>query len=212
MRRFFTITFVLNLLIMVSISAQKSFGLKMSPERYVEWYRANLDQFQEKIVQNGFEYTLTFVPTEVQLIRYSNNRKMTKEEVNEFLKTFEKGIDFRLSINSLENGRVEFLKSIGTNDKTYEDRIKYYSFELQHDIRLVEGDSEFAATDYIFERSFDIKPNGNIQFSFNREKLKENSKIIIEDNGFSESLIEFSFSSKTLNKRPKLKYSKIWKR
>jgi len=203
---------LLSVLVLISFASQNSCFAKMNPEAYANWYRANISQFEKVAIQNGIQYTLTYVPLEIQLINYSNKKKMTKLEVGEFVKTFEESYDFRLTITSLENDNSEFLKTIGSNGITYEERVKYYSFGLQQDIKMIFEDHENVSIDYLFERSFDINPKGHIQFSFAKEELPKNIKIAINDLGFYENLIEFNFLKIAFENRPKLKYSKIWKR
>lgn len=212
MKRLATLLLLLPIItLLVSFGNFQSIVLSLSPVEYQNWYGKNKENFVQSQVVDVYKYDLMLIPTDLKLLNYTNNNKLSQAEVKEFLKIHENSIEFSLKIEIPENGTIEFLKYPGSNGKTYDERLKYYAFELQKNIQLKTSNGKtYSCQDYVFERSFDIQPNATMTFSFDRPKDKKNFQVLINDNGFKEVKLVFSFESKKINKSPKLKYSTIW--
>lgn len=184
---------------------------KLDPEEFGSWYSDHRADFIKSCSIGTYNYQLALVPADLKLIQLVKNGIVSKEDLENFRNENENTLDFILRIEIPENGNVEFLKYPGNNTLTYEERLKYYAFELQKNIKLINTDGqELSCEDYLFERSYGIQPAGTIRFSFDSKNLKNEFKVVVNDSGFDSNSMEFIFDATLIKKTPKLKYSKLW--
>lgn len=201
----------ITLSLLLSVNYSNCFKKKLAPDEYRTWIMNNKNLFMKSEMVEEFYYQLIYIPTELKLLNYAKSTKLTKKEVETFVKTNDTYLEFSLRISIPENGSVEFLKYTSENGMSYEDKLKHYSFDLKKNIVLVTEDGKkINCSDYVFERSFDIQPSGTITLSFIKPDKLINFEVIVIDKGFKDLTIKFPFEEKMIKKRPTLKYSTLW--
>jgi hypothetical protein len=185
-----------------------SFGGKLTPQKFVAYVAQNEAKISKKQESNGVVYELKYVPTDLLFLNYMKGNKYTKKEYATFQKENLGTSTFQFRISIPQNGSIEFLKHPIQNGKSYEERVKYYSFELQKDIFLTDSDgNKYGCTGYVFERNFGIQPYGIIHLVFPIDILKKQVTVSINDNGIATNQVQFDFAKKDLQ-FPKMKYTK----
>lgn len=198
--------FVFGLL--YSFTSKMSFGGKLTPQKFVAYVAQNEAKISKKQESNGVAYELKYVPTDLLFLNYMKGNKYTKKEYTTFQKENLGTSTFQFRISTPQNGSIEFLKHPIQNGKSYEERVKYYSFELQKDIFLTDSDgNKYACTGYVFERNFGIQPYGIIHLVFPIDVSKKQVTVSINDNGIATNQLQFEFAKKDLQ-FPKMKYTK----
>lgn len=180
----------------------------LTPQKYVTYVAQNEAKISKKHEVNGVVYELRYVPTDLLFLNYMKGKKFTKKEYATFQKENQGTSTFQFRISTPENGSIEFLKYPISNGKSYEERVKYYSFDLQKEICLTDGDGKkHTCTGYVFERNFGIQPYGIIHLVFPIDVSKKQLTISINDNGIATNHVQFEFAKKDLQ-FPKMKYTK----
>jgi hypothetical protein len=198
--------FVFGLL--YSFTCKMSLGGKLTPQKFVAYVAQNEAKISKKQASNGVVYELKYVPTDLLFLNYMKGNKYTKKEYTTFQKENQGTSTFQFRISTPQNGSIEFLKHPIQNGKSYEERVKYYSFELQKDILLTDSDgNKYACTGYVFERNFGIQPYGIIHLVFPIDVSKKQVRVSINDNGIASNQVQFDFAKKDLQ-FPKMKYTK----
>ncbi len=194
--------------LLYSFTAKLSFGGKLTPQKYVAYIAQNEAKISKKQESNGVVYELKYIPTDLLFLNYMKGHKYTKKEYATFLKENQETSTFQFRISTPQNGSIEFLKHPNQNGKTYEERVKYYSFGLQKDIYLTDSNGDtYACTGYVFERNFGVQPYGIIHLVFPIDVSKKHITVSINDNGIATNKIQFEFAKNDLQ-FPKMKYTK----
>ena len=85
----------------------------------------------------------------------------------------------------------------------YQDKVNYFAFDFQRDIRLVvDGDSIYP-THFHFERTYDIKPYVSFDIAFKKQDLEKERTIYINGTRLGVGPLKFKF--KDIKNTPKLK-------
>lgn len=196
----------------MSLTFVKKTCFRLEPAKYTEWFTIHKGEFIRTVTVGKFTYEIMLVPMEIKLLQYAKSNKLTKKEIETFISEYENSYAFSLRIQIPENGTKEFLKYECGNGKSYDEKLKYYSFDLKNTIKLYSKNGQQSqCEEYNFERNFDLQPAATINFLLQKPEKNTDFTIEINDTGFIENKVVFAFESKKINNRPKLKYSKIWK-
>ncbi len=112
--------------------------------------------------------------------------------------------DFTISITS---GQGELLKYNLTSATQYEDRVKYFAFEMQQYLKLVEDGDTIPCTLFHFERTYDIASYSKFLLGFEKGKNQKPKERVFTfyDKIFNKGLIKFTYTDEDFNNIPKLK-------
>ncbi|MFT5779002.1 MAG: hypothetical protein ACI837_001959 [Crocinitomicaceae bacterium] len=182
----------------------------VTPEEYKKQYSEKVDAFSMVSNDHGVEYSLKFVPKELQVISSYSKGVLTITEAEEWLKESENEVRFMLQIEIPENGRQEFLKYESEN-YSYEDRVKYYAFDFAKDIEVwVDEKQKLELNSFNFEREFGVSPKGTMILSVNIPKNAKNLSVKFTDQVYGTDSQSFLFDLKEFNSLPRLKNIKKW--
>jgi hypothetical protein len=117
-----------------------------------------------------------------------------------------------LELSIPANGQREFLKYQSLYYGSYEERLKYFAFGFGKDIQFLNEQKEWQAIQsFQFERNFGLSSQG--VFLFEVPRMDQDSILIrIQDRIFTQTISQFSFSSKAINALPNLKKVSKWKK
>lgn len=106
----------------------------------------------------------------------------------------------------LKDNEGELLKAGLNSREEYDRRVKYFSFGMQQDIRLVDGQDTLPCVMYHFERAYDVTPVCTLLLGFERaDKNAERPKtLLFYDKVFNNGLLKFTFKENRLQTLPKL--------
>lgn len=111
--------------------------------------------------------------------------------------------DLRIKVNGTKQ---EFIKHELESVLQYKQRVNYCAFEMQNDIKLIDGKDTLNCVLFHFERGFDIISYGHFILGFeNHEGEMVNPKgLIFNDRLFNNGTIKFMFHPGLLVKEPVL--------
>jgi hypothetical protein len=113
------------------------------------------------------------------------------EEVKEQAKLFQ--IQFSIGSDSLDQ---ELLKYGLTDEMEYQNRITYYSFNMNKDIFLVVGTDTLPCVTYQWERGFDLSRKLVFQLVFSAKDWKgkvDGFQLVYYDRVFNNGIIKFFY-------------------
>lgn len=96
------------------------------------------------------------------------------------------------------------LKAELASSEDYYLRLKYYSFDLEKDIVMVEGGDTIPCAFSHFERTYGIVPYINVGLAFPKSELQSDKTIIYNDPVFNAGLVKFQIKQKNINNIPDL--------
>ena len=111
--------------------------------------------------------------------------------------------DLKILLNKKEGELLKF--NLSSADQ-YNKRVKYFAFEMQNDIQLVEGNDTLPCVLYHFERTYDTSPSCTILLGFNMDKKSINKQktLLVYDRTFNKGLLKFTFKENKFLNLPKL--------
>lgn len=166
---------------------------------------------KEKTI-GDFSFTLSYEPWESLIIK-DNSITISKEEFEKDLQGRSKMLYFTLKINNTKFTHKELLLFNLSSQEEYTDRLNYYSFKIQNDLKLTIGNEEIPCGMAHFERTFGLSPGLTISLAFpisesiskqiTEKKLKESLRFSFDEKVFNNGMIQFSFHPNNINSVPK---------
>jgi hypothetical protein len=199
--------------ILIALLSYSFIGVERSvePEEYLLSYQQMGTSVQKDVWSGKVHYFAGFLTKEIQVIHALQRGTMSKQEASTWLKKKENEVTILFQIEIPANGRQEFLK-YEVDSSTYEERVKYYSFEFKNDITLSGNNStELKISDYHFERDFGLSPKGTISLSVILPKNLKTLVLKFNDQIYGDGVNTIDFDLKEINALPKLKDPRKWK-
>ena len=89
--------------------------------------------------------------------------------------------------------------------KEYEDRVNYFAFGMQNDIRLVQGGDTLPCQLFHFERVYDVAPYATFLLAFPLGKDYSSDKtLVLFDHGFNKGILKFFFDGRDIKNVPQV--------
>lgn len=184
----------------------------VTPEKYLEIYQKGKTKFEQRHLTDEIHYALKYIPQELKLINLEKKGAMNQELFDEFKKDDKNYHEFLMQL-SIPSFGDEFLKFKLDEGMTYEERLKYYSFEMKNDIKLVvDKQDTLPCTTYIFERNFGASPNASFTLGFELPRSYDQFTILLNDKAFGNNDLTFDYLRKDIKLLPTLKNYKKWKK
>lgn len=152
-----------------------------SPLDYLKWVES----------EDGLRATKKIEKIEFQLQLTPSNYLVLKENLdslNDFseskliasTKTYDELQYFKLRI-SIDEFHDEIIKYNIRNDNEYEERVKYFSFYMQNNFKLIDGIDTLPCVMFNYERTFNLTPNSNFQIAFPSTLNKASKTLVYDD-------------------------------
>lgn len=168
----------------------------VTKKEYIEWVENPLNGLNNNKTLGDFSYTIQYKPLEYIVIKKNNELNEKKDFQNLHY------IDLTLS-NKMYS---EYLK-IGLEQKEdYYHRLKYFSFGIENDVKLIDGKDSLRCVFSHYERTYGITPYIKIVMAFEKkEESKENLFFTYHDQLFNNGIISIPIKRDELNNIPKIK-------
>jgi hypothetical protein len=101
--------------------------------------------------------------------------------------------------------KFELMRYNIVSPKEFDQRIRYYSFEMQKDIKMIVGIDTIPCALYHFERAIDIQSEDHFILGFPKSKSVSDRTIVLQDKIFGKGIVKFNFSAQTITNLPKVK-------
>jgi hypothetical protein len=181
---------------------------RLTPIEYVGWFRSLENGLRKSKKVGEMTYSLQFKSHEYIAIIETRNQNVVENKIERRARDLEGLVYFDLTI-SLKEGSGELLKHDLGSEEDYQDRVKYMSFSMQHDIKLVQGHDTIPCGLFHFERIYDAGPYSSYVLAFDSKRVDQTRELtfVLDDKVFHNGTIKFTYSPNKLMYVPKLRFS-----
>ena len=175
---------------------------KLKPSEFVKWVKSSHLKKTKSIQE--IEYSLNYLPTEYLVFNELKTNKVSSTQLESVSESYNDMEYYELRLRVPTGLEVAKYK-LGSS--SYEDRIKYLSFELQNDIKaVIETSEEVKCVLSHFERTYNVSPYTTILLGFPKDNLAEAKErtIVLEDKIFGNGIIKFHWTKEQINNIPKV--------
>lgn len=178
----------------------------LSPKEFTHWVKEEKSPVKKEKAIGEFLFSALYKPYEYIICMEERNNSLPDTLLKRRIKEIDDMEYYDLKIE-LKNGKNELLKYNLSSPQQYTDRVNYFAFGMEKDIKLVvDGKDTILCGLYHFERAYDVVPFVKVVVGFKKssEKFKEKT-LIFHDKIFENGIIKFHYTKKELNNIPKLK-------
>lgn len=178
---------------------------KLPVDNYISWVKnpenglvkiKTIDELQFKVQYKPYEYIICMEERTAQLADSIVKRKLKELEGIQYY-------DLKILLKSNEG---ELLKAGLNSTEEYTKRVSYFSFGMQEDIQLVDGNDTLPCVMYHFERAYDVTPVCTVLLGFKQQPVNAGKAktVLVYDRTFNKGLLKFTFKENRLQTVPKL--------
>lgn len=171
------------------------------PEKLVEFIDNSANGFIKTKTIDAITYSAILKPVDYLLAQ----KKIEEQNPNLKKSDFEDLQYFDLRIK-IEDFHKEFIKYDLKSEQQYQERVQYCAFQMQKDIKLIDGLDTLDCVLYHYERAFDIIPFGHFILGFEPRKdaMVATKTLFFYDQLFNNGIIKFTFSPEIMVREPML--------
>jgi len=178
---------------------------ELNPPEYVVWCQNKENRLKKQKEMQDIIFTLQYRPAEYVLCMEQKPQTISKNDLQKQLKELEGSEYFDFSIG-LSSGQGELLKYNVSSTNEYTSRLNYFAFDMQRDLKLLDGDDTLSCTLFHFERAYDVAPYSVFLVAFPKTKNTTSTKTFLyPDKIFGKGMIKFTYTKEDLSQIPKLK-------
>ena len=187
-----------------SVKEGRSYSGSLVPLDFVSWVKDGHHGLNKEKTIGDIRFAAQYKPLEYVICMEERTEQvedsLVKRKVAE-LKDMQY-IDFKIA---LTNSEGELLKYNLSSLSQYEERVNYFSYKMQNDIKLVEGKDTLDCALFHFERAYDVAPYSVFVLGFPLGKGNAETKTLVyHDNMFKKGIIKLEFEKGDLNTIPNL--------
>jgi hypothetical protein len=176
----------------------------LAPPDLKSWLKVEENGYTKEKQINEYEYILTFIPND--LIINENEKNINSGNIDSIRKNYEMFcFNFQIKLNGATDELLKYNLS-----SSYEDRIRYVSFKMENDIKLIDNNDSIKVGLFHFERYFNTSSTCNFNISFPSEKIIKSKSELVQfcfyDKLFNNGVINFTFNKNIFTQQPKIKF------
>lgn len=178
----------------------------LKPVEYVKWVEDEHNGLIKHKRFGRFKYSLRYKPTDYMIVKDAASETIPVS-LYDSLKNVYSGFEYyTFSIHDTLS-MDELLKTNLKSRSEYDERLLYFSFEMQKDIQLVSGTDTIPCSLLHFERTYNISPQANFMLGFpvTKENNPGDKILIFEDKVFGIGLMKLKIKEEDLSEVPVLK-------
>ncbi len=189
---------------LIMLSACRWTRPKVDKIEYIKWVQNEKNGLRKTKRMGEVNVLLQFKPIEYMALREYDNKG--PESFAATCKQYNGMQYYDMSID-LAQGSETILKHDLPSEDAFYNRLNYFSFQIQDDITLQEGDSILNCRLYHFERSYDLSKHSTMLLGFAERKGHEmDTKVVAFDaTKLGLGIVKIEITSSDLEKVPQLK-------
>lgn len=160
----------------------------LEKKEYMEWVRDPENGLHVKEKSGEFEFDLQYLPSDYVWITSGMDPNARKSSSEQFI----------LTIQPVDQSK-DFIKGFVQNETERQERLYYFSYQFQNDLRLAENNQSKPCALFHFERQHDVKSGRTFLLGFEpTDPSAEEMKLMIESPYFSSLPISLKISKKNI--------------
>ena len=177
---------------------------ELFPSEYVKWVQNKDNGFLKEQTNGDMTFSLLYKPIDYIICQEERKDDIKTESVK--TKTAELGgMDYYDLKISLDKEQGELLKYKIAAPAEYNERVKYFAFDMQKDVMMIHGSDTISCAMFHFEREYDAAPEAIFLLAFPKHNKIGKRTILFHDKVFGNGIIKFDYSGKEISRLPKLK-------
>jgi Surface antigen variable number repeat len=182
---------------------------EMTTNEFINWCAISENQLVKSKSISEIEYELSFVPKEQMAMTELGihpNDTYDSAKYNQALSHYIDMTYFNFKIR-VQEFKGEVLKYNLSDGKSYEERVKYAAFQMEHDFMLIQDLDTIILGMYHFERTFESAPYLNFMLAFDHSKFSKEKAFTIafNDQLFKKGNLNFKYFANQLTNLPTVK-------
>jgi hypothetical protein len=184
------------------------------PVDYMNWVNNPKNNLIAETKSQDYTFSLQYRPVPYLALLEAGYENVTPEIIDSLEQSFAGQQQFLFHV-ALNDGNNDWLNSSTKRFSDYEEQIKYLSFSMQNDFKLLRNKDTVDCSMFHFERDYGIRPFGTFLIGFpckinegtgnDTVNINNSLKVIYTDSAFGDEIIEFPFLYSSINKIPTLK-------
>ena len=159
---------------------------------FVAWVRDYSNGLHVQKEQGEYVFDLQFQPLDYVLLQ--RNAEMTQAGYQQALQEIA-GLQYYILTVSLKDKNVDFMDYGVQNEREQQQRLYYFSYLFQNDIRLEEGAERLPCVLFHFERSGDLKNSRTFVLAFeDHQQAFTEAKLVIDAAAFGSLPVRIKIS------------------
>ena len=187
---------------------------ELLPAQYIQWVENPEHGLICSNTIENYTYTAFYKPLDYVVLKdldsISSDPNQFKMQSNDY-----NGLQYyTLTIERSDGGSEELLRYDLASTEDYFARIEYYSFKVQNDVILLEGNDTLACRMSHFERAYGLQSKAKIILGFDKrkgevsktsEQANADKTLVFYDRIFGAGIVKLRIDKSILNSIPKLK-------
>lgn len=180
--------------------------LMLEPRAYVKWFQDEENGLNKIRTIDDIKFSLQYKPAEYVICMEEQQDNLSSDLIKQ-KKEFLTGMEYFDLTIALAEGNGDILKHNLMSTDKYDERVKYFAFDMQHNIMLIAENDTIPCGLYHFERTYNLAPYSKFLLGFEIENLTNINEwtIVFTDNIFNKGEIKFIYTNEEINNIPKLK-------
>lgn len=178
---------------------------ELAPVEYISWCRDKENHLNKTKEIGDITYQLLYKPAEYVACMEEESTSIQTDTLAKKVEELNglEYYDFKIEITS---GQGELLKYNVSSAEEYNQRVNYFAFQMQNDLKLVDGSDTLDCKLFHFERAYDVAPYAVFLLGFPKGKSANTEKMFFyQDKVFNKGIIKFTYNKNDLKNIPKLK-------
>jgi len=178
---------------------------ELAPVEYVNWCQDKENSLKKSKELGDITFSLQYKPAELMACIEEESTEIDTDTLSKKVREFDEleYYDFKIEITS---GQGELLKYDIGSAQEYNQRVNYFAFQMQHDLKLLDGSDTLDCKLFHFERAYDVAPYATFLLAFPKGKGIDGEKTFFyQDKVFNKGIIKFTYQKSDFKNLPKLK-------
>lgn len=174
---------------------------KLRTEQYINWIEDADNGLRVTKSIGEVTLSLQYKPMEYILAKEQMQESMNGEEKEKRINELGNMQYYNLTY-SLAGNSGDILKYNLGDASEYQERIYYFSFHMQEDIFMIEGNDTLPCELFHFERYYGLSPKLSFSLGFKNTGNKTDKQVIIDDNIYGSGPVKFIIALKDIQNIP----------
>jgi hypothetical protein len=183
-----------------SSGKNKSASEKLTPVNYMTWVENKENGLKVEKTISDVTYTLQYKPLEYVALLDLKKEQVSKPELEKKMDEYNSMQYFTFQISA--DTQQELLKKDVKGADDYNNRINYFSFEMQKDLKLIEGTDTLNCELFHFERVYGVAPYARFVLGFAATKTTTDKTLFYDEKIFGSGKIYLTIQAKNNNQLP----------
>jgi len=172
-------------------------------ESYAAYAKDTSNAIRQSITVGENQYSVQYKTPEYILLE---EQHISQDDTlfNTYKKELEENFFFTFRIENLAG--IDPLKYMMNDASDYDARLRYFSFQAQHDFFLLAGNDTLKCVNMIFEGSYGISPTNTFLLAFEKVDFAKHKafRFVFFDRVFGNGAMQFNYTKETIQNIPQL--------